>query len=122
MTDVNPHRPRGTARSAALRAAIAYRDLARKDVASHMNVSVETVSRWQAGTATPDRDQRERLAALCQVPPGFIERGFEGLTERSTTLTEADIRDLIQIELGTATRRDADEPGGALPESDGQAG
>lgn len=121
MSDVNPQRPRGTARSAALRAAIAYRDLSRKDVAAHMNVSVETVSRWQAGTATPDRDQRERLAAFCQVPTDFIERGFDGLANRSTSLSEADVRDLIQIEIATAMRRDEDAPGGALPESDGQA-
>lgn len=105
MEGADQHKPRGTARAARIRAAIAYRDLGRKAVANHMGVSVETVSRWQAGTSTPDRDERDRLAELCHVPQHFLESGFGDETPRQTLLSEDDVRDLVQAELIAAMTR-----------------
>ena len=92
---------RGDEAAARIRAAIAYADLKVPEVAAALGVSDTTVSRMQAGTAAIDERQWLALADACDVPPEFMELGFDPLATGSVS----ERVEALERQLGTVLRR-----------------
>jgi Zn-dependent peptidase ImmA (M78 family)/DNA-binding Xre family transcriptional regulator len=56
---------------------LAARRLSQTQLASMVNVSAATVSKWRAGTQAPERDALERLANVVNVTPEWFTRLLE---------------------------------------------
>lgn len=70
-----------------------------------MGYSPRNWSRVEAGQKKLDRDERERVAVLCDVPLAFMEKGFRALAAAEIELRLAEIADEL-----AALRRDEEEP------------
>lgn len=104
------------AEGARVRAAEAYKGLARGDLAAALNVSVTTLNRIKKGERSISQEEREKIAKLCEVPVGWLQHGW---ASAEFAPTEQRLRDLEEA-LGalvdawpTLARRSA--AGGDLP-------
>lgn len=91
--------------AARVRAARGWRGLDLKELAEAMGYSTRNWSRVEAGEKKLDRDERERVAALCGVPVAFMEYGFKVLAEAELERRLAQIADDL-----AALRRGEEEP------------
>jgi transcriptional regulator with XRE-family HTH domain len=62
--------------AARIRAAHAYSDLSRQELAAAINLSARQLGRLESGEVMPDNDLRERIAEVCGVPLEFLEDGW----------------------------------------------
>lgn len=60
-----------------VRAARAYAGLKQVELADALGVDVQTIKRREASVHAPRRGELVAIAAICDVPLGFLERGFE---------------------------------------------
>lgn len=62
--------------AARIRAARAYAGLTQEQLAAELDVDTQTIKRREAGSHDPKRGERMAIAAICGVPPEFMEHGF----------------------------------------------
>lgn len=67
--------------AARIRAARAYAGLTREELAERLGVAISTIDRREAGTHAPKRGELLAIAAICGVPPAFMEHGFGEINE-----------------------------------------
>jgi transcriptional regulator with XRE-family HTH domain len=72
--------------AARVRAARAFAGLEQAEVAQALEVSVGTYKRIEQGARPASKPERTRIAALCGVPIGFMESGFDHLLIASDDL------------------------------------
>jgi len=91
---------------ARIRAARAYAGLSQEELAEALGVDPQTIKRRESGYQQPKKGERVAIAAICRVPPEFMEHGFGEI--RPTEIA----RRLAQIEAMLATRREVGADGG----------
>lgn len=62
--------------AARIRAARGYADITQEQLADALGVDVQTIKRREAGKKEPKKGELLAIAAICGVPPEFMDRGF----------------------------------------------
>lgn len=70
-----------------------------------MGYAPRTWARVEAGEKKLSYDERQRVAAICKVPPVFMEKGFKALAAADLERRLAEIADELE-----ALRLDEEEP------------
>lgn len=117
--------------AARIRAARAYAGLSQQQLAKRLGVTVGTIERREGGKLPPKYGELVAIAAICEVPPAFMEHGFaesreaeivdrlEGLAERfdrmEAHLQGEDVNDYVRSVIIPELRSDADAAGSGVP-------
>jgi transcriptional regulator with XRE-family HTH domain len=93
-----------------IRAARLWADLTQQQLADELGVDVQTIKRRENDRASqPKRGERLAIAAICGVPPEFLEEGFGGHAESEISERLAGLAEQVRYLTRELSLRDMEE-------------